>query len=425
MRIALLSLHTSPLAPLGGKKTGGMNVYVREISRFLGRNGVMVDVFTRDYAPETVGQIEQIDENARLIYLPAGPPEYLSTNDIYPHVATFRDALFDFVERTNACYDIVFSHYWLSGWVALELKDTWGIPVIQMFHTLGRMKDRIADEEMPEDDATIPLAVRNVRVAVEGDIMQRVDRLIAATPAERIQMLWLYRTDRRRIDVVSPGVDVEHFYPHDRVIAREQLGVAPDRKLLLFVGRIEPLKGIDTILEALRILRDEHPEDLDIMTLHIVGGDASEPEILRLRERCKVLGLDDVIAFVGARDHTALPTYYSAAEALIMPSDYESFGMVALEAMSSGTPVIASQVGGLAFLIQDDQTGVHVPVRDPNALAQAIHAILTDEAHRNTLGQQARSAAQAYSWPQIAERLLNIFNEILMTNRSSVLTNCD
>lgn len=424
MRIALISLHTSPLATLGGKKTGGMNVYVREIARFLGQLGVAVDVFTREDSPEAAGQVIPFANNARLVYLPAGPAHYLDTGAIYPHLTEFLSAMTAFIQVNAICYDLIFSHYWLSGWVALELKAQLGLPVVQMFHTLGRMKDRIADEERPDDAAWIPLAERNVRVAVESDIMQRADRLIAATPAERIQMLWLYRADRRRIEIVPPGVDIEHFYPKDHQIARQMVGVPNNRQLMLFVGRIEPLKGIDTILEALALLLQDHPDDLQKMSLHVVGGDVREPEIERLRLRCKSLGLKDIIEFVGARDHNALPDYYNAAEALIMPSDYESFGMVALEAMACGTPVIASQVGGLAFLIQDEETGRHVPVRDPSALAQAIHGLLTDAQQRAILGQQARTAALSYSWPTIVQQLLSVFNDVIAEAKPSLMEGC-
>jgi len=415
LRVAIISLHTSPIAPLGGKKTGGMNVYVREISRFLGRTGLHVDIFTREDTPANVGKQVNIDENTRLIYLPAGPPQYLDTGAIYPYLTTFQDAMFQFITQNHLCYDILFSHYWLSGWVALQLKDKFQIPIVQMFHTLGRMKDRIAEEEQLEHQAIIPLKERNIRVAVESKIMQHADILLAATPAERIQLLWLYRADRRKIHIIPPGVDTEHFSPKNRQKARQIVGIPHDKKLLLFVGRIEPLKGIHTLFDAFVLLKQNYPADAEKIILHVVGGDVQEEAIEQLKQQSHSLNLQDIIQFVGAQPHDKLPNYYNAAEALIMPSDYESFGMVALEAMACGTPVIASQVGGLAFLIQDELTGRHVPVRDPIALANAIHTLLNAPEQREKLGQQARNVALNYAWPIITQKLIAIFKTLTNT----------
>lgn len=417
-RIALLSLHTSPLATLGGKKTGGMNVYVREIAHVMGEYGLAVDVFTRESSPETRGQIQSMGGNARLIYLPAGPPEMLDPSAIYRHIPEFRDALVEFADVNNCHYDVIFSHYWLSGWVALELKAIWNVPVVQMFHTLGRMKDRIADMDRVMDTPTIGLHERNIRVSVETEIMNKADRLIAATPAESRQMLWLYRANRRNISIVPPGVDLNHFHPLDMMLAKEKIGLSPDQRMLVFVGRIEPLKAVDTICEALTLLKDEDSTLLDNLCIQIVGGDpqdrtASNQEMNRLRMLCDRLGLNDVVLFIGAKDQDILPYYYSASEALIMPSDYESFGMVALEAMACGTPVIASQVGGLAFLVKDDETGFHVPIREPQALANRIKILLGNTENRRRMGKLARKSAEAYSWEQIAQQLFPIFANLL------------
>lgn len=419
-RIALLSLHTSPLAPLGGQKTGGMNVYVREVARFLGQQGIVVDVYTREASPKQRSLIEAIDENARLIYLPAGPPQFLDSSAIYPHVPMFRDALFAFIRTHQIRYDMVYSHYWLSGWVAMSLRAEFGVPFVQMFHTLGRMKDRIADVETSDNGAQLPMQERNMRVAVEMQIIHEADKLIAATPAERIQLLWLYRADRRKIEVVPPGVDTAHFFPMPAGTARAKLDLSPEQRMLLFVGRIEPLKGIETILRALNLLRTEVPTVLKNIKLFIVGGDLREPgpEIERLQALCSELELDPYIVFIGAQGHESLPVYYNAAEALVMPSDYESFGMVALEAMACGTPVIASEVGGLAFLIQDYETGLHVPVRDPSMLARSIQALIVDSEQREDMGKRAHAAAQNYAWEKIVSRLLAIFQAVSIQVRS-------
>ena len=401
-RIAMLSVHTSPLATLGGKKTGGMNVYVRDVSRELGQLGVAVDVFTRRADPETP-MIQPIGTRARLITLPAGPAQFLSSTQIYPLLPDFTTQVLAFAEAEKLQYDVVFSHYWLSGWVAHELRTNWRVPVVQMFHTLGRMKNRIA-QEVDQQEA-------DIRIFTETDIMSWAEVLIAATPAERAQLLWLYRADQRKVEIVPPGVDLARFSVMDPAVAKSEIGILPDRRMLLFVGRLEPLKGVDNILKAVARLRARHPRALDNVCVNVIGGDISAPdtEMMRLKTLRDDLDLRGRVTFLGARDQDVLQYYYSAAEALIMPSDYESFGMVALEAMACGTPVIASEVGGLAFLVEDGVTGFHVPSREPAALADRIRLLLSQPGRRAQMGQFARETAERYGWPLIAGRLLDVF----------------
>jgi D-inositol-3-phosphate glycosyltransferase len=418
----MLSVHTSPLAPLGGRKTGGMNVYVREVARALGRRGIQVDVFTREASPETRNLIQPIGDNARLIYLPAGPSQALDPDLIYPYLPDFRDALLRFIRQENVRYDLIFSHYWLSGWVAQNLQKTLGIPFVQMFHTLGQMKQRIAEigKYKPVD---VPIShEKNIRIETETEVMERADQLIASTQAERIQMLWLYRADRRKISIVSPGVDATHFHPIEQEMARTHVGLAPNEKMLLFVGRIERLKGVETICEALGLLKSSSPYLLRNISVKIVGGDptdrsASNGEMMRLQDMCGELGLENVIQFIGARQQEELPYFYNAAEALIMPSDYESFGLVALEAMACGTPVIASKVGGLAFLVEEGQTGFHVPAREPEVLADRIRVLLESPERRDMMGRAAYNAAQHYSWKAIVDQLLQVFSDVIIKHQ--------
>jgi D-inositol-3-phosphate glycosyltransferase len=288
-----------------------------------------------------------------------------------------------------------------------------------MFHTLGMMKNRIANE--PDEN---PISLRAFN---EADIMSWADRLIAATPAERAQMLWLYRANRRKIEIVPPGVDLTRFRPIASESAKQCIGLAPDHKLMLFVGRIEPLKGVDTIFESMSLIKRDAPHLLEKLSLGIIGGDLDAPaddnrEMERLKLLREQLGLDDLIVFLGAKDQDTLNYYYAASEALIMPSDYESFGMVALEAMASGTPVIASEVGGLAYLVQNCVNGYHVPTREPQALADKIRILLEQPDERKRLADNAVSCAQEYAWPRIADRLLKIFDSMIPTRRVASAT---
>jgi D-inositol-3-phosphate glycosyltransferase len=409
-RIAMLSVHTCPLAVLGGKKTGGMNVYVRDLSRELGRRGIKVDVFTRSQNPCIPHVNETLGENARVIHIPTGPEEPLDPDKVYPYLPEFVENVLAFARQENLHYDVIYSHYWLSGVAAHRLRAAWGAPVVQLFHTLGIMKDRIANT--PTDHPVTQRAFN------EADIMSWADRLIAATPAERAQMLWLYRANRRRIDVVSPGVDLSRFRLMTVENAKQCIGLLPEQKMLLFVGRIEPLKGVDTIFEAMALIKRDVPHLLDKLSIGIIGGDPDAPacencEMDRLKLMRQQLGLDDLIVFLGAKDQDTLNYYYAASEALIMPSDYESFGMVALEAMASGTPVIASEVGGLAYLVRDDFNGYHVPVRDPQALANKIRIVLEQPETRARLAANAHTYAQEYAWPRVADQLLTIFESLM------------
>jgi D-inositol-3-phosphate glycosyltransferase len=398
--LALISYHTSPLAPLGGYKTGGMNVYVRELARELGQRGVRVDVFTRR---ESDSQLEidlSIGQNVRVIHIEAGAYAQKDPNELQAYVPEFVKGIYKFEMLHNAGYDVIYSHYWLSGVVAEKLREAWRIPVVQMFHTLGAMKNRIATEPTPMVDH---------RMVSEMHIIGWVDRIIAATQAEYAQLLWLYRADRRRLSIVPPGVDAAQFMPRPRDESRAAVGLKDGEKMLLFVGRLEPLKAVDSIIRALHAISTVAPHELNGVRLTIVGGEAGNLERKRLVALAEELGVARWIEFVGAKDHTQLPTYYSAAEALLMPSDYESFGMVALEAMAAGTPVIASNVGGLAYLVREGETGYLVPVRDSLALAERMRDILSDSARRDAMGQAAHALAQQYDWSHIADRLMDVF----------------
>ena len=407
MRIAMLSYHTCPLATLGGKDTGGMNVYVRDLTRFLGRLGVHVDVFTRSQDEHVPHILHDLGYGNRVVHVPAGPQTPLPKEDLASYLPQFVDGVVQFAVQKNLRYDLIHSHYWMSGIAAKSLKELWDLPLVHMFHTLGLMKQRVARENDELEG--------EYRLQGEYEVLRIADRIIAATQAELAQLQWLYQADTHKVVIIPPGVDLSHFYPIPVDEAKDFIGVQPCDRVLLFVGRIEPLKGIDILLEALSILRRQNIT----VCLTVIGGDPTindetqYSEMAHLQALRAQYGMNDLVAFIGQRSQDSLPYYYSAAEAVVVPSHYESFGMVALEAMACGTPVVASQVGGLAFLVQDGQTGFTVPVDDPQALADRLAELLDDHELRQRMGIQAAEFARQYSWEKIAGRIVSVYDQVL------------
>lgn len=402
----MLSVHTCPLATLGGKETGGMNVYVRDLSRELGRRGFLVDVFTRAQDPEIVGP-RPLGENGRVIHIPAGPLAPYDKKLLYNHLREFVEGVKRLAQEEEISYDVIHSHYWLSGLVAWELRNSWNLPVMQMFHTLGHMKNLVARSDEERETET--------RLQAEQEIMGLVDRLVTANPLEKRQMVKLYGADPKKIEVIPCGVDLSLFRPVDISQAQERLGWPPDRQMVLFIGRIQPLKGIDILLKAIALATDDLPDLCGHLGLTIIGGDPQATmnrEMLRLTRLKKKLGICDLVTFLGARDQDTLPYYYSAAQVCVVPSYYESFGMVALEAMACGTPVIASKVGGLTFTVKDGVTGYLVPDGDPAALSERLKSILTDEKLRRGMGEEGIKMARRYRWPLVANKITSLYKQL-------------
>ena len=387
-----------------------MNVYVKELTRELGRRGVGVDVFTRSQDEHQPHVKHDLGHGNRVVHIPAGPETPLSKLEIYNYLPEFVGGVREFAALEGLHYDLIHSHYWLSGVVAHELRKVWHVPIVHMAHTLAIMKNRIAQRLEEREPA--------LRLNTESEILSWADRIIAATLAEQTQLELLLRADRRKIEVVPPGVDLETFHPVPMEIAKAAIGIPPQDTNLLFVGRIEPLKGIDTLFRAMKLIRDRGAMPPHLC-LSIIGGDPSHDaaqdtaEMERLKALRQELGIDDVVAFLGKRDQDTLHDYYTSAQVVIMPSHYESFGMVALEAMACGTPVIASEVGGLAFLVRDGETGFHVPDRDPEALADKLQLIINTPALRAKLGHQAAEYAKQYAWPVITEKIMKVYDSVL------------
>ncbi len=411
MKVAMLSYHTCPLATLGGKDTGGMNVYVRDLTRKLGTLGVHVDVFTRSQDEHVPHVLHDLGYGNRVVHVKSGPEVPLPKSELLSHLLEFTRGVEQFTGAKSLNYDLIHSHYWMSGLAAVELKKLWGVPFIHMFHTLGVMKQRVArPEEEVEGD---------YRLKGEQQLLNEADRILAATPAELAQIQWLYKSDVQKIEVIPPGVELSRFYPIPEDEAREVIGIPPCDQVLLYVGRIEPLKGIDTLIEAIASMRTKGNFNQLSFCLVVIGGepdlssDKMDKEMARLKELCHNYGLDDLVTFLGKRDQDTLPYYYSAATVVVVPSHYESFGMVALEAMACGTPVVASQVGGLAFLVQDGITGYTVPTSDVGALADRLSQLLKDPDLRDQLGRQAAAQAKDFSWDIIASSILEQYQEVI------------
>jgi D-inositol-3-phosphate glycosyltransferase len=315
-------------------------------------------------------------------------------------VDEFEEGVVSFAEREGITYDIVHSHYWLSGLVGERLKAQWQVPHVTMFHTLGEIKSRSRITEWEPDE----------RIRSEHEIARKADRIIAAGRDEQELLVRLYGASAEAVSVVPCGVNLDLFQPITRKEARAQLGLADDDRILLFVGRVEPLKGIDILLGAAAQLEGEH--DCSVL---IIGGDnsADRGEMAHLRRLTSALGMDGRVSFLGAVDHERLPLFYSAADVCVVPSFYESFGLVALEAMACGTPVVASRVGGLASTVRDGVTGYLIPWRCPEPFAERIELLLGNEQLRRAFGQSAREAVERFRWANVAEAVISIYRELI------------
>lgn len=392
MRIAMLSLHTSPLAPLGGRETGGMNVYVREVARQLAAQGVQVDVFTRRSSPEE-DEVRAIapaagTTGARLVQVTAGPQARIEKEEMIPFTGAFADGVEAFRAREGVTYDVIYSHYWLSAESGSLLAQRWEVPHVAMFHTLAEVKlrARASESELPE------------RIEAERRLLRGLDRVVAATEHERRLLMQIYRVPASRVAVVPLGVDLEQFRPRSQAEARALLGIDPAERMVLAVGRIEPLKGFDILIRGIAQLSDRRN-----VVLSIIGGDdRAERELASLRAVAAEVGVTEHVRLLGPRPHEDLGAYYNAADVVAVPSFYESFGLVAVEAMASGVPVVASRVGGLSSTVADGRTGYLIPWRCPEPFAEKIELLLRNEELRQALGRAAAERMRSYSWGEVA-----------------------
>jgi D-inositol-3-phosphate glycosyltransferase len=409
--IAVVSVHTSPLARPGTRDSGGMNVYIRQLSQEMGRRAHTMDIFTRRTDPDTP-EVTAIDERTRVIQIDAGAPG-AEKDSLRRFLPAFRDGVLAFQRRAQTgarpgegrSYDLVHSHYWLSGWVGQTLKTAWGVPHVIMFHTLGEVKNRHHLNEREPDH----------RIDGERLVAQGVDRVICASQGEKEMITALYGVSPQKITVVPCGVDTEVFRPLDKASIRRDLGLPANERIVLFVGRIEPLKGIDLLLRAVAHLDGR-------FRVLVIGGDGKD---LARKSELAVLAAEltiaDKVTFLDAVPHDDLPLYYNAADICVVPSYYESFGLVAVEAMACGVPVIASRVGGLKETVQDGQTGYLVPWLCPEPFAERLDLLLSNEPLRLSLGREARAAAERYHWSEVAARVEDVYHELVSQYRGVVV----
>ena len=405
-RVAMLSTHTSPLEQPGTGDAGGMNVYVLELSRRLAEAGIEVDIFTRATSSQLPPSVEAAD-GVVVRHVAAGPYERLTKEDLPAQLCTFvRDVLRAEAHDAPGRYDVIHSHYWLSGQVGLVARDRWGVPLVHTMHTMAKVKNAsLADGDAPE-----PIG----RIAGEEQIVESADRLIANTADEAHDLGRLYAADAERVDIVHPGVDLSTFRPQDTAQARARLGIARDAHVLLFAGRVQPLKAPDVLLRAAALLARE-PHLRRSLLVPVVGGPSGSgtqrPDaLIGLADD---LGIRDVVRFVPPVDQATLATWYSAASVVCVPSYNESFGLVALEAQACGTPVVASDVGGLATAVAHRRTGLLVPSHDPADYAGAIGPLLRDESLRARFAASAVRHAASFGWRATAERTVEVYRSAL------------
>lgn len=426
-RVAVLSVHTSPLDQPGTGDAGGMNVYVLELAHALAARGARVEVFTRatrSDAPDTV-VLDGADAAGRALtpdaarevlladdvppgvtppvlvhHVPAGPFEALDKNDL-PGVLCGMAAgvLRSEAARRPGWYDVVHSHYWLSGQVGAVAAQRWEVPLVHTAHTLAKVKNAsLGPGDSPEP---------GVRVVGEEQVVAEADALVASTPVEARELVDLYGADPSRVHVVEPGVDLDRFRPGDAVDARRRLGLPLDRPVVLFAGRVQPLKAPDVLVRALGELR---ASGRPVPLLVVLGGPSGRPTAVReLRALAVTLGVDDDVVVRPPAPRDQLVTWYRAADLVAMPSRSESFGLVAVEAQASGTPVLAAAVGGLRTVVDDDVSGRLVAGHDPAVWADALADALADDARRARWSAAARQVAERYAWSTAADQVLKVY----------------
>lgn len=403
-RIALISVHGDPAIEIGKEEAGGQNVYVRQVGEALAQLGWQVDMFTRKVSTEQ-DTIVQHRPNCRTIRLEAGAVEFVPRDNLFGNLPEFVGNFLKFQRENGITYPLIHTNYWLSSWVGMQLKKIQGSKQVHTYHSLGAVKYNTIK--------TIPL-IASTRLAVEKEILETAERIVATSPQEKEHMRSLVST-KGNIDIIPCGTDIEQFGRISQQAARVQLGLNPEDKVVMYVGRFDPRKGIETLVRAVgksQFRGDKH--------LKLIIGGGSRPGQSDGMERERIegivheLGMSDFTIFTGRLSQEILPSYYAAADVCVVPSHYEPFGLVAIEAMASNTPVVASDVGGLQFTVVPEETGLLAPPQDEDAFAVAIDRILANPQWRDQLGKAGRKRVESkFSWNGVATQLSELYTQLL------------
>lgn len=397
-RVAYLSMHTCPLVQPGNGDAGGMNVYIHELALAMADRGVEVVVFTRRSDSDTP-DIVDVAPGYQVVHVTAGPPTRLAIEEMVPHTAEFAEGVIKWLTGSGRSFDVVHSHYWLSGWAGVLVKEAMHLPLVNSFHTLGRVKDRARRSDEPASSL--------MRTYTEAEVIAHSNCVVASTPYEFDDLVEHYGASLEALCTSPPGIDHDIFHPGDRDEARRWLGLASTTPFVLFAGRIQPLKGIDTAIEAIS-RSSNHPAP----HLVVIGGPSGSDgyrELQALRELSKTLDVDSRVHFIAPQPHDQLARFYRAADVLVMPSRSETFGLVAAEAQACGLPVIAARVGGLPFVVEDEESGLLVDGHDPTRYAAAIDRVLSDRALAERLAAGGIVKAREFSWTKTVDRLVELY----------------
>jgi D-inositol-3-phosphate glycosyltransferase len=413
--IALISEHGDPAAELGKEAAGGQNVYVRQVGKALAALGYQVDMFTRK-ANSSDPEIVQHSTFCRTIRLVAGPQAYVARDEMMPYMPEFVEALLSFQTKHSMTYKVIHTHYWMSGWVGMQLRKRYPVKLVHTYHSLGAVK-YLSVPEIPK--------VASKRLTVEKDILETYDCVVATSPQEQDDLRQLV-SRAGNTQIIPCGTDVDNFQLMSKLESRQAVNIDHKDRVILYVGRFDQRKGIETLVRAVGqiyaecadLAVDLHQIEKHRLRLVIVGGsDPDQPdgqERLRIQELVADLGITEQTNFVGMVGHDRLPLYYSAADVCVVPSHYEPFGLVAIEAMACGTPVVASAVGGLNFTVVAEETGILVPAQDVDGFAQAIkHTLVDHEWAQKARRNSAQRVITYFSWSGVAQQLSALYQELL------------
>ena len=402
-RIAVISYHTCPLSDVEEREVGGMNVYVLELCRQLASKGYVIDIYTRSVDKKRQ-KIVNVCENLRVIHIVGGKEKNIEKEKLANLIPGFLKNLYRFIDESKIAYDLIYSHYYLSGIIGLQMKERYGLPLFVTFHTLAIMKNLVARDELEREDMK--------RIESELLLTRKADKIIATSESDAGYLFTLYNCPKAKIAVIMPGVDLRVFRPKDKKKSKEIIGTDKNFKLILFVGRIEPLKGIDVLLYAVKVLIENNPQLK--LCLWILGGDISgksqkwSKELRRLEDLRKLLNISAAVTFVGRKNRRELPDYYNASEIIILPSHYESFGIVALEAMACGVPVITTDTTGIAGFFNSKYPSLITSSNNPLLLSEKIKHLLINESEYGKLRHDVLRDAASLTWEKIANKFVNL-----------------